>query len=330
MFEALSRGLATLKLHKKSILLPYLANLLVGLTLAVPFALQFEAMLDESAYQVQMLEGMDFVWTEWFRDNTDGPSSTFGPTLVGIAPFLHHLELILTGKLHRAPVLLLTVGALYLFLQSFMTAAILGSLANDPGGTTVREFLRNGSEFFGRILRVRLLSFSVLGAGILAIGLTLAERVGNLARAAPTDRRAFLIAIGFQAAVLVVILCFKLISDYASITVTIQDRSSVFLGYLSALGFCLSNFLPAAGLYLSLLVIGVLWALLQVGLDSLIRQTSELGILCGLLVQQVYMGGRLALRAGFLSSQTHFFLQRERLARPDGEGVGDSSSLQVS
>ena len=312
MLEALSRGLVTLKLHKKSILLPYLTNLLVGLALAVPFAFQFEAMLDESAYQEQMLEGMDFVWTEWFRDNTDGAGSTFGPTLLGIGPFLHHLELVLTGGLHRVPLLLLTVGALYLVLQSFMTAAILGSLANDPTGTTVREFLRNGSEFFGRILRVRLLSLSVLAAGILAIGLTLGERAVHLARAAPTDRRAFLIVIGFLGAVLAVILCLKLISDYASITVTHQDRSSVFLGYLSALRFCLSNFLPASGLYLSLLVIGVVWVFLEVGLDSLIPQASGPGILCGLLVQQVYMGGRLALRAAFLSSQTHFFVQREQ------------------
>ena len=316
MLEALSRGLATLKLHKKSILLPYLANLLMGLALAVPFASQFEAMLDESAYQEPMREGMDFVWTEWFHDNTDGAGSTFGPTLLGIAPFLHHLELLLTGALHRVPALLLTLGALYLVLQSFMTAAILGSLANDPAGTTVREFLRNGSEFFGRILRVRLLSFSVLAAGILAIGLTLGERAVNLAKTAPSDRQAFLIAIGFQGAALAVILCLKLISDYASITVTHQDRSSVFLGYFTALRFCLSNFLPAAGLYLSLLVIGVLWALLQVGLDSLIPQASGLGILCGLLVQQLYMVGRLALRAGFLSSQAHFFLQREHPARP--------------
>ncbi len=312
MLEALARGLGTLRLHKKSIFLPYLANLLVGLALAVPFASQFEAMLDESAYQETLLEGMDFVWTEWFHDNTDGPASTFGPTVLGIAPFLHHLELLMTEELYRVPALLLTVGALYLVLQSFMTAAILGSFANDPAGTTVREFLRNGSEFFGRILRVRLLSFSVLGAVTLPMGLTLGERAVNLARAAPTDRRAFLITIGFQGAVLVLILGLKMISDYTSITVTHQDRSSVFLGYLSALRFCLSNFLPAACLYLALLVIGVLWALLQVGLDSLIPQASGLGILCGLLVQQVYMGGRLALRAGFLSSQAQLFLQREQ------------------
>ena len=213
MFEALSRGLAALKLHKKSIILPYLANLLVGLTLAVPFAFQFEAMLDESAYEGHMLGGLDFVWMEWFRDHDGGLGSTFGPTLLGIAPFLHHLELILTGELHRLPVLILTVGALYLVLQSFMTAAILGSLANDPGGTTVREFFRNGSEFFGRVLRVRLLSLSLLGVGIWLIGLPLGERAVNLALTAPTDRRAFLIALGFQGAVLAVILSLKLISD---------------------------------------------------------------------------------------------------------------------
>ena len=317
MFEALSRGLATLKLHKKSILLPYLANLLVGLTLAVPFAFQFEAMLDQSAYEGRMLGGMDFVWMEWFRNHDGGLGSTFGPTLLGMAPFLHHIELILTGELHRLPVLILTVGALYLVLQSFMTAAILGSLANDPGGTTVREFFRNGSEFFGRVVRVRLLSLSVLGVGIWLIGLPVGERAVNLALTASTDRRAFLIALGFQGAALAGILCLKLISDYAKITVTHQDRSSVFLGYLSALSFCFSNFLPAAGLYLSLVVAGVVWALLHVGLDSLIPQASVLGILSGLLLQQVYMGGRLAVRACFLSSQAHFFLQRERLFREE-------------
>ena len=317
MFEALSRGLATLRLHKKSILLPYLANVLMGLTLAVPFAFHFQAMLGESAYQERMLGSMDFVWMEWFRHHDGGLGSTFGPTLLGIAPFLHHLELIITGELHRLPVLILTVGALYLVLQSFMTAAILGSLANDPRGTTVREFLRNGSEFFGRILRVRILSLSVLGVGIWLIGLPLGERAVILALTAPTERRAFLIAVGFQGAFLAVILGLKLISDYAKITVVHQDRSSVFLGYVSALSFCLSNYLPAAGLYLCMIVAGVLWAWLHVGLDSLIPQASALGILSGLLLQQAYMGGRLALRACFLSSQTHFFLQRERRSRPE-------------
>ena len=96
MFEALKRGLATLKLHKKSILLPYLASLLLGLTLAVSFASEFEAALDESLYQEQLQEGMDFVWMQWFRDQSKGLGSTFDPSLLGIAPFLHHLELILT------------------------------------------------------------------------------------------------------------------------------------------------------------------------------------------------------------------------------------------
>ncbi len=315
MLKALSLGLATLRLHKKSIVLPYLANLLVGLTLAVPFAFQFEAMLDEGAYHQRMLAGMDFVWTEWFRDQDSGLGSTFGPTLLGMAPFLHHLELILTGDLFRLPVLLLTVGLLYLLVHSFMTASILGSLANDPGGTTVREFLKNGSEFFGRILRVRLLSLSVLALGVWLIGLPMGEWAVHLALTAPTDRRAFGIAVGFQGLVLVVLLCLKLLSDYAKITVAQQDRSSVFLAYLSALGFCLSNFLPAAGLYLSLVAAGVVWALLHTGLDSLMPQASALGILSGLLLQQVYIGGRLAVRACFLCSQSHFFLQRERLSR---------------
>ncbi len=317
MLRALSDGLATLRLHRKAILLPYLVNLLVGLSLAIPFALQFEAALDDSAHEELLVEGMDFVWMQWFREQDVGVISTFGPGLLGMAPFLRHLELILIGGLSSLPAAILVMGALYLLLQSLMTAAILGSFANDPSGTTIREFFRNGAEFFGRILRVRLLALSVLGAAFWFFGLPLIELATRFVLAAQTDRHAFVLALGLQAIFLLLILVLKMVSDYAKIAVASEDRTSAFLGYVSALTFCISNFLPAIGLYLILVLSGAVWVLVYAGLNSLIPQSSGVGILAAVLLQQLYLLGRLGVRACFLSSQTHFFLKREGLFRQE-------------
>lgn len=319
MFAALKKGARLLRAHKKAVFFAWLLNLLTAGLLFFPFLQTLDESLGRGLYRETMVETIDYDWQELFLDNSNRLASTFTPSVAGLGPFARNLEALLDGKLTALPLPIVLTAALYLLLNAFVTAAAVGSFAVDPQGTSFREFFRTGGEFLGRFFRLTILA--LLGFWLLrAVAAAPLERfVEAVTASASVDRTVFYWDLTRYAVVFGLMILLNMAFDYARIVAAVEDRTSVLLGFLSALTFCLAYLLPALALYLLIGAAAVGWAMLGVAMEQWIPQSSGFGVLAAFLAQQVYMVGRLGFRFYFYAAQMEFFLEREGLYRLERE-----------
>ncbi len=311
MLGLLKQGWKQLKDHKKTIFYFYFANLLVAALLLVPFMQVFEDSLGPGLYRDKLVGQLDYDWYTLFTDRVTGFASTFTPWVLGAGPFARNLEVLLDGELTRLPWVIVSLGALYMLLNSFLLAAAVGSLALDPKGTSFREFFRNGGMFFGRFFRLAvlaILAFWFVGSWIVEPLSDLGEKLTN---ASVTDRGAFYWDMARYWIVLVIFLFMIMLFDYAKIKTALEDRTSVVAAFFSALKFCTTSFFSSFGFYLLITVVGLAWVVLYTGIEWLLPQQSWLTILLAAIVQQLYMMGRLTVKLLFYSGQMQFYLSRK-------------------
>jgi hypothetical protein len=315
MLGLLKQGWEQLKDHKKAVFYFYLTNLLVAALLLVPFMQVFEDSLGPGLYRDKLEGRLDYDWYTLFTDRVTGFASSFTPWVLGMGPFARHLERLLDGDLIGLPGGIVSLGALYVLLNSFLLAAAVGSLALDPKGTSFREFFRNGGMFFGRFLRLAvlaILAFWLVGSWIVEPLSDLGEKLTN---AAVTDRGAFYWNLTRYGIVLVIFLFLNMLFDYARIKIALEDRTSALVAFLSALKFCTTHFLISFGFYLLIVTLGLVWVVLYTGMEWLLPQQGWLTILLAAFVQQLYMVGRLTVKLLFYSGQMQLYLNRQELGR---------------
>jgi len=305
MLGILKQGWNQLGNHKKTVFYFYFANLLVAALLLVPFMQVFEDSLGPGLYRDKLVGQLDYDWYMLFTDRVTGFASTFTPWVLGAGPFARNWEVLLDGELTRLPWIIVSLGTLYMLLNSFLLAAAVGSLALDSKGTSLREFFRNGGMFFGRFFR---LAFWFVGSWIVEPLSDLGEKLTN---AAVTDRGAFYWDVSRYGIVLVIFLFLNMLFDYAKIKTALEDRTSVVVAFFSALKFCTTSFFSCFGFYLLITVVGLAWVVLYTGIEWLLPQQSWLTILMAIIVQQLYMMGRLTVKLLFYSGQMQFYLKRK-------------------
>jgi hypothetical protein len=314
MTQALQQGWRLLIRHKKAILFLYLANLMVAGLLLFPFMEAFDRSLGAGLYREQMVSSIDYDWYTLFRDRVTGFASTFAPWVMGAGPFAKNLESLLDGELAEFPWEILSLGGLYVFVQTFLLAAAVGSFALDPKGTSTREFFRNGGTFFGRFFRLSvlaLLTFWLINSWIIG---PLTSLVKDLAEGALTDREAFYWNLSRYLLLLVIFMVVNMIFDYARIKAAVEDRTSTVLSFLSGISFCKRYFLSAFSLYLVIAGLGVAGVLVYIGVEHVLPQQTWIPILLAILWQQLYLIGRLSVKLFFYTCQMQFYSEREGLA----------------
>ncbi len=269
MFGRLQEGWKLLRRHKKAVIYFYLANLLVASLLLFPFMQVFEDSLGPGLYREKLVGDLDYDWYGLVQDRVTGFASTFTPWVLGAGPFARNLELLLDGELTELPWAIVSLGALYILLNSFLLAAAVGSFALEPQGTSIRQFFRNGGMFFGRFFRLAVLA--VLAFWFVASWMV--EPLGDLGEyltnQALTDRGAFFWNLARYLIVLGIFLFLNMLFDYAKIKTAIENRTSVLLAFISAVRFCVTYFFSAFGFYLLITALGLAWA------HSLRRQRPE-------------------------------------------------------
>ena len=316
MFRLLGQGWKLLKNHKKAVVYFYLTNLLVAALLLFPFMEIFEDSLGPGLYREKLLPALDYDWYTLFQDRVTGFASSFAPWVMGAGPFAKNLETLLDGKLTDFPWEIVTLGGLYVVLNSFLLAAAVGSFALDPKGTSVREFFRTGGMFFGRFFRLAilaLLAFWLVDSWIVE---PLTDWVKQLADEALTDRGAFYWNFGRYLLLLVIFLVLNMLFDYAKVKTAVEDRTSMVLALFSAMNFCTSYFFSAFGFYLLIVLLGVSGVVVYTGVEHFFPQQTWLAVLLALVWQQLYMIGRMIIKLLFYSSQMQFYLQREGALPP--------------
>jgi hypothetical protein len=302
MLSSLRDGFRSVARNWGIVALVLLANLAFALVLAVPLAVQLEGDLAHLEASRGMMYGFDYDWWSAWSEKQEGPSAALSPDILGV------------GALFRDPTeapnpVVLGLGALYLLLQVFLTGGLLGVFRSPQGGWTVRGFVHGSGFYFGRLLRVGLTALAA-AAAVLALNVPFARWVDGLAREAVSERTALALDVGRHALLLLLLVLVHMVSSHAKVRVVREERLSAALALLSSLGFCARNFVAALGQYLvaGLLGLAVLFAF--GALDSRLAVIGGKSQLVALVLFQLVVAARIALRLGLLASQLELQARR--------------------
>jgi hypothetical protein len=290
-------------------------NLLAAAILAVPLAGQVERSLAQSESAHRMLYGFDFPWWSHWHDGQIGPALAFAPDLFGVGFAFKNVELLLRGYLPLGlfasrpagedPLidpLTLALGGAYLLVQVFLAGGVLAALRGAQGAWTARGLFHGSGFYFGRFLRITLVTIAWL-ALVFLLNAPLTRVAEHLAREALSERTAMAWLIGRHALLLGLLLLVHLVSSYARVITVVEERSSAVLAWWSALAFCLRHPLGTAGQLGAVGLASMLLLALWHAADSVWVTTGYKTQAVTLLLAQGLMWGRIALRVGLQGGQ---------------------------
>jgi hypothetical protein len=310
MLASLAAGFRSLRRNPGLVVLVLGANLALALVLALPLASQLERDLAHTGASLGMLYGFDYDWWTRFHERAVGPAATFAPDLLGTGFALRNVELLLHGSLAAGLVstrggpdgAILGLGALYWLLQAFLTGGLLGVFRAPAGGWTFRSIVHGSGFYFGRILRVSLLALAA-AVVVFAAYQPLARWTDALAREAVSERTALALAFGRSALLLLVLVVVHMVSSHAKVLVVREERLSAVLALASSVAFCRRRIAAALGQYVVVFLLGALVFTAFAFVERHLPVTGYRSQLVALLLFELLVAARIALRLGLLASQ---------------------------
>jgi hypothetical protein len=279
-------------------------TLVIALPLAFSLRALLAAHLGRSAMAVQAAEGVNYDWWQEFVSQTTGLGATFTPAILGFAATLDNIASIADGLSELAPV----TGALALYLAgwAFITGGVIDRYARQRRTRAHGFFAACGVYFWG-FLRL------ALGAGLFYWWMfayvhpwLFDQRFVRIARDIDIERTAFFVRLGLYVLFGALLAAGNLVFDYAKIRAVVEDRRSAGATFAAALRFVRRHPGRTLGLYAlnTLMFVGLLavWALIAPGAGG-----SGVSLWAGVIVTQIYIVARLAMKLHFLASQTALF-----------------------
>lgn len=313
MLGSLRDGFRSLRFNWGLVVIVLVTNLALALVLAVPLAFQLDAELAHKGAASAMMYGFDHDWWSLWSERQQGPESALGPELLGGGFALKNLDLLLKGWLPaglfatgsgKRPVdpLVLGLGVVYLVVQAFLTGGLLAVFRRPRGGWTLRGLLHGSGFYFGRMLRLSLLSLAAVYV-VFALNAPFARMVDDLAREAVSGRTALVLTLGRHALLLAALLVAHMVFSHARVLVVREERLSALLATLSSLGFCLRRPGAAAGQYaVAVAAAAALLALFTLA-DSWLTVVGFRTQLLALALVEAFVAARIAIRLWLLASQ---------------------------
>jgi hypothetical protein len=319
MLPSLAAGFRSLGRNPGLVLLVLATNLALALVLAVPLAGQLERDLAHTGSSRAMMDGFDYDWWTRFHETAAGAASSFAPDILGAGFALRNTDLLLRGALPGGlfsagageDAAILGAGGLYWLLQAFLTGGLLGVFRAPAGGWTLLSLVHGSGFYFGRILRVSLLALAAAGV-LFAAYRPIARWTDELAREAVSERTALALAFGRGAVLLLLLVLVHMVSSHAKVLVVREERLSAVLAFGSSAAFCGRRLLPALGQYAVVLLLGALGLAAFTLVDSRLAVTGYRTQLPALLLFELFVAARIALRLGLLASQLEL---QERVRR---------------
>jgi hypothetical protein len=320
MLRALLDGLRAVRRNWGLVAAILLTNVGLALVLAVPLARTLSHDLAHRGASSAMMYGFDYDWWASWSSRQTGYATELGPDLLGSGFAFKSLDLLLQGVLplglfdrgrsDLAPVIL-GVAALYLLLQVFLTGGLIGVFRAWRGGWTVRGLLHGSGFYFGRLFRLSLVSLVLVGV-VFALNAPLARFVDDLAKEAVSERTAVALTLGRHLILFIALLLVHMLVSFAKVILVSEERLSALLAVVSSLGFCLRNFLAAAGQYAVVAAAGALLLLVFTALDARLLVVGWKSQLLALVLFEATIAARIAVRLSLLAGQVELLQARRR------------------
>ncbi len=332
IISSFKQGVALVSRTKRMILFAWFVNVLFALVLALPVLKQLDSYLRDTVMDEKVLRQMDPGWVESYRADMEKSEflRSLDNTIYGYGPFVNHLELQMNGAFVKtlgdflydfflrweinpaATSLLFLLCLLYVCTSTFLAGGFIGIYSKEYR-STFTEFLMDGAKYFGKFFRLSLIAllvyylFFVLVVGWINAG------IPRWTQNEASETVPFAYYMIRNVAVLFSLSILFMIFDYARIRMVVDDRISAFSSTAAGIRFAFSHFPSTYGLYLLLILVGVLLIVVYAILEKVVPQESYWPLVLLFVIQQIYMLARFFLKGSFYACQTGLYQTETRL-----------------
>jgi hypothetical protein len=282
----------------------FAVSLALGLPLAAVLHGMIAAHLGPSLAAETAVSGVNWDWWQEFSSQATGIGTTFSPSVIGFAVVLQNVSDLLDNR-PLATVMAGAVGA-WLVIWSLLAGGILDRYARNRRTGPHGFFAACGAHFF-RLLRLGALALIAYALLFRYLHPALFGKVAPwLTWSSTVERNVFALRVVFYLLFGLLLVLVNVLVDYARVRLVVEDRHSA-VGALAAAGrFVLRHPRHVAGLYalnatVFLAVIAV-YALVAPGAAG-----AGWAAWWGVLVGELYIAARLAVKLQFYASQTALF-----------------------
>ncbi|MCA1583212.1 MAG: hypothetical protein LC791_00075 [Acidobacteria bacterium] len=283
---------------------------LTTVLVALPFALTLNGMiashLGASLAAEAAADGVNFDWWNEFTAQATGIGQTFVPPIIGFAAPLGNLSELVDAE--GLPVVVAPAVALHMAISAFLMGGVLDRLARNRA-TGSHAFFAASGVFFFRFLRLAIAAVLVYGFLFTTLHVWLFDTLYvSLTRDLAVERTAFVYRLLGYTLFATLLLAVNLVFDYAKIRAVVEDRRSMLGALTAAVRFVVRNRGATIGLYL--MNAGAFAAVLFLYYVLAPSVGQGAGAWLVLLVGQLYIVLRVALRLQFAGSQIALFQSR--------------------
>ncbi|GAA4411610.1 hypothetical protein GCM10023187_37730 [Nibrella viscosa] len=266
------------------VLVIYLISLVLGLLVALPFYGAVRAETDHSLAFDALLDGFDYtVFTDFMQEKGNA-----------ISPLLS------VGR---------WASVVYLLLSVFFTGGILMRFAEPHRPVILGAFWQACSHYFRRYVGLFALSTGVVL--LLAFVWLIVCTLFILAFAdALSERELFGIGLSCFLAFALMVTLVLCIGDYAKVDMLRRDERNALRAFRRASALVFRHLVWTYGLYWVLLLMGAGLFALYFTIESAVGMSNWTTILLMLLIQQVFIAGRIGLKVATLGVSWQVYDQR--------------------
>jgi hypothetical protein len=284
----------------------WLATLAVALPLAFVLRSALAAHLGSSLAAEEAAARVNGDWWNEFLAQSSGLGQTFVPGITGFSAILKNWSAVADAL--PIPGLVTIAIAANLALAIFLVGGTIDRLARDRRVGS-HGFLMACGMHFPRLLRLAVIAGLCYWALFAWLHVWLFDSVyPTLTRDVTVERTAFFFRAALYAAFAVPLLVINLVVDYAKVRMVVEDRRSAIGAVAASVRFIARQPVAAVGLYLlntaAFLALVVLYA---AAAPSLGHGASNWTVL---LVGQLFIVGRAAVRLAFAASEVALFQSR--------------------
>ena len=326
ILQALRIGIRQVNQTRRMVVFAWLVNVTLSLTIAVPFLSQVDSAVRGTILEERLLEQTDSNWFQSFRlDNQSNAFvRPFDHTIFGYAPFLVHYESALSGTMiknignffldlifqwrvgleYLGPLTILAF--VYLLVSTFLAGAFVSTYAKSYR-MSFQEFLMEGAKYFGKYFRISLLSLIIYLVLFDLLFDYWREWIRQTTANDPSEMTPFVHYMIKNTVVVLIMGFLTMCFDYAKVRMVVDDRFSALFAVWAGMKFVLNNFWTTAGLFFLLSLTGLAFMALYALLQGTIQVSGYWSILALFVLQQIYIGFRLWLKAAFYASETQLY-----------------------
>lgn len=284
----------------------WLINLAIAIPLATTVSEAMHASVSSSRAAENLERGFDDAWFAEHGGDHEGLVGTLRPTLIGVGAFLGNLDDWWAGRVFTRDPAIVVTGVIYALAWAMALGGALAHFTRGAGVITVRRFASDGGRTFFRFVRLALLT-APLYYGVAKLAAWLFPLLERATRDVTVEGHVLLVYLAGAGLVVVLLSTINVASDFAKIAIVSENLASSVAALGKGVLFVVHNPLRVAAVYLALSSAGALWLGVIALLPTGVTASSWPAVLATIVIGQVAMIGRLALRLCFYSSETALY-----------------------